>query len=72
MDELGYDAGIDYRGDLAAALVKAAPNGIDLYFDNIGGNHLVAALYALKVNGRIWLAVRDDFHDGGRLASPGC
>ncbi|MGY4408387.1 NADPH-dependent curcumin reductase CurA [Bradyrhizobium sp. LB7.1] len=55
VDVLGYDAGIDYRGDLPAELTKAAPDGIDLYFDNVGSNHLVAALYALKVNGRVAL-----------------
>lgn len=52
VDDLGYDAGIDYRGDLRAGLADAAPDGIDLYFDNVGGDHLVAALYALNVNGR--------------------
>ncbi|HEY3000861.1 MAG TPA: NADP-dependent oxidoreductase [Kribbellaceae bacterium] len=52
VDELGFDEGIDYRGGLAAALTKAAPNGIDLYFDNVGGDHLVTALYALNLRGR--------------------
>jgi NADPH-dependent curcumin reductase CurA len=54
VDELGFDAGIDYRqGDLSGQLAKGAPDGIDLYFDNVGGDHLVAALHALKVNGRV-------------------
>jgi NADPH-dependent curcumin reductase len=37
--ELGYDAGIDYRAepDLDAALRRACPQGVDLYFDNVGG-----------------------------------
>ena len=36
--ELGFDAGIDYkRGDLDAALEKACPDGVDCYFDNVGG-----------------------------------
>jgi NADPH-dependent curcumin reductase CurA len=48
-DELGADAVIDYKnhatsGDLARALAKAAPQGIDVYFDNVGGDHLEAAL----------------------------
>jgi NADPH-dependent curcumin reductase CurA len=55
VDELGFDEGIDYRAGLAAGLAAAAPDGIDLYFDNVGGDHLVAALYALKVRGRIAL-----------------
>ena len=55
VDELGFDDGIDYRAGLAEGLAAAAPDGIDLYFDNVGGDHLVAALYALKVRGRVAL-----------------
>ena len=44
VDELGFDEGIDYRADLVGGLAAAAPDGIDLYFDNVGGDHLVAAL----------------------------
>ena len=55
VDELGFDAGIDYRAGLPDALAAAAPDGIDLYFDNVGGDHLVAALYALRLHGRIAL-----------------
>lgn len=55
VDELGYDAGLDYRADLRAQLVAAAPDGIDLYFDNVGGEQLVTALYALNLNGRVAL-----------------
>jgi NADPH-dependent curcumin reductase CurA len=55
VDELGYDAGIDYRGDVRAGLTETAPEGIDLYFDNVGGDQLVAALYALNVGGRVAL-----------------
>ena len=55
VDELGFDAGIDYRAGLADGLAAAAPDGIDLYFDNVGGDHLVAALYALRVHGRVAL-----------------
>jgi NADPH-dependent curcumin reductase CurA len=45
-DDLGADAVINYRtaGDLTRALAKAAPEGIDVYFDNVGGDHLDAAL----------------------------
>ena len=55
VDELGYAAGIDYRDDLRGGLAEAAPDGIDLYFDNVGGEHLVAALYALRERGRVAL-----------------
>jgi NADPH-dependent curcumin reductase CurA len=36
-DELGFDACLDHRGDLAAALDAACPDGIDVYFENVGG-----------------------------------
>ncbi len=45
LKRLGADAVIDYRlGELAAQLRAAAPEGIDIYFDNVGGAHLDAAL----------------------------
>ena len=51
--ELGFDAAFDYHdGPVAASLAKAAPDGIDVYFDNVGGEHLEAAIGALKVHGR--------------------
>ncbi|WP_239373424.1 NADP-dependent oxidoreductase [Frankia sp. Cj5] len=54
--ELGFDAAVDYRAEpIAAGLGRAAPDGIDLYFDNVGGDHLVAALHALRVGGRVVL-----------------
>ncbi|WP_462417287.1 NADP-dependent oxidoreductase [Kytococcus sp. Marseille-QA3725] len=54
LKELGFDAAIDYRaGDLPGQLAEAAPDGIDLYFDNVGGDHLEAALGALNVHGRV-------------------
>ncbi|HLJ03038.1 MAG TPA: NADP-dependent oxidoreductase [Solirubrobacteraceae bacterium] len=53
-DELGFDAVFSYRdGPVAARLSEAAPEGIDLYFDNVGGEHLEAAIGALRVHGRI-------------------
>lgn len=44
--EAGVDATINYKEvpDLTAALKEAAPDGIDIYFDNVGGTHLEAAL----------------------------
>jgi NADPH-dependent curcumin reductase CurA len=53
-DELGFDAAIDYReGSLAEALSATAPGGIDVYFDNVGGRHLEAAIHAMRDHGRI-------------------
>ena len=47
---MGVDHAIDYKAepDLAAALMRAAPGGIDVYFENVGGAHLEAALMAAK------------------------
>lgn len=51
----GLDATIDYRAepDLAAAIAAAAPGGIDVYFDNVGGETLDAVLPLMKLHGRI-------------------
>ena len=46
LKEIGCDAAIDYRAtdNVTKALAEAAPEGIDVYFDNVGGSHLQAAL----------------------------
>ncbi|WP_432484762.1 NADP-dependent oxidoreductase [Kineococcus esterisolvens] len=45
--DLGFDAGIDYRArPVLESLAEAAPDGIDVYFDNVGGDHLEAAVAA--------------------------
>ena len=53
--EAGVDVAINYREsvDLAGALRAACPDGIDIYFDNVGGSHLEAALDLMNVGGRI-------------------
>jgi NADPH-dependent curcumin reductase CurA len=52
--ELGFDAAFDYRdGPVADQLAQAAPDGIDVYFDNVGGEHLEAAIGALRTHGRV-------------------
>ncbi len=53
--ELGVDKAINYKtaGDLTAAVAKAFPEGIDVYFDNVGGSHLQAALANMRQFGRI-------------------
>lgn len=50
----GFDAAFNYRdAPVGEQLKAAAPDGIDAYFDNVGGDHLEAALSAMRVNGRI-------------------
>jgi NADPH-dependent curcumin reductase CurA len=50
---LGADAAIDYKaGSLVKALAAAAPKGIDVYFDNVGGDHLDAALALARKDAR--------------------
>ena len=50
----GVDAAIDYKlENLRAALAGACPDGIDVYFDNVGGDHLEAALDLMNTRGRI-------------------
>ena len=52
--ELGFDEVFDYRErSPRAALAELVPEGIDLYFDNVGGDHLEAAIGALRVHGRV-------------------
>ena len=54
VNELGFDAAINYReGNLDQALAAHCPNGIDVYFDNVGGDHLQAALGLMNAFGRI-------------------
>ena len=55
--DIGFDAAIDYKTerDLTAALAKAAPNGIDSCFDNVGGSHLAAAIAVAKPFARLVL-----------------
>jgi len=54
-DELGFDAAFSHHDDVRAALREAAPDGVDVYFDNVGGPQLEAAIDALNLRGRIAL-----------------
>lgn len=52
--ELGFDATIDYKAvAVGAALKEAAPKGIDVYFDNVGGDILEAVLFRMNNHGRV-------------------
>src|SRR5437764_8082120 len=54
VNELGFDAAVDYKGGaLFKTLKSAAPNGIDVYFDNVGGDIFEACLAQMNVRGRI-------------------
>ena len=53
-EECGFDIAFNYKvGSVLEQLNRAAPGGIDVYFDNVGGETLEAALSALRVHGRI-------------------
>jgi NADPH-dependent curcumin reductase CurA len=72
-DELGVDAAINYRDnpDLGAALAAAAPEGIDVYFDNVGGNHLEAALTVANPKARFILCgMISGYNTGSASAGP--
>lgn len=54
LKEIGASDAINYKdADLDEALAQTMPGGIDLYFENVGGRHLEAALDAMRQNGRI-------------------
>ena len=56
VDDFGFDACIDYRsGDLKAALKQHCPRGVDVYFDNVGGEILNVVLGRLAQNARVVL-----------------
>jgi len=53
-EELGFDAAIDYKHEnIAEALKRTCPKGVDLYFDNVGGDILDAVLNRLRVGARV-------------------
>ena len=56
LKEIGFDGAIDYKSEqLYPALKKHCPKGIDVYFDNVGGETLDAALAFLRFHGRVAL-----------------
>ena len=53
-DDLGFDAAIDYKNeDVGEALDRLAPDGVDLNFENVGGDIMIAVFNRLKVHGRM-------------------
>jgi hypothetical protein len=54
VEDLGADTAFDYKeGRVSRSLREAAPDGIDVYFDNVGGDHLEAAIGSLRLHGRV-------------------
>jgi NADPH-dependent curcumin reductase CurA len=54
VQDFGFDRAFNYHdGDVRGQLERVAPEGIDVYFDNVGGDHLEAALHAMRLNGRV-------------------
>jgi NADPH-dependent curcumin reductase CurA len=77
-EALGFDASIDYReGDVRRALRKACPAGIDVYFDNVGGQILDDALANLAMGARVVICgaisqynINPDHAAGGQPSGP--
>jgi NADPH-dependent curcumin reductase CurA len=65
LKELGFDAAVDYKsGSLFKALKEAAPKGIDVYFDNVGGDILEACLFQMNNGGRVACCGAISAYDG--------
>ncbi len=76
VNHLGFDAAVDYKaGPVYRALKQAVPDGIDVYFDNVGGEIFEACLSLMRQNGRIACCGAISGYDGapppsGRVACP--
>ena len=70
--ELGFDAAIDYKaGDVKAALRAAAPEGVDVYFDNVGGEILDDVLAQLGRGARVVICgAISQYNADGAVAGP--
>ncbi|MEM6455848.1 MAG: NADP-dependent oxidoreductase, partial [Acidobacteriota bacterium] len=79
VDELGFDAAVNYRDadgtakgvdGLQTELNAACPKGVDVYFDNVGGDLLDAALRLLRRRGRLGVVLRDRAAQHDAAATP--
>ncbi|MEU6129882.1 NADP-dependent oxidoreductase [Saccharopolyspora sp. NPDC047091] len=71
-EELGFDRAFDYRdGPIWQQLVKASPDGFDVYFDNVGGDHLDAALLLARPGARFALCgAISQYNEQGEVVGP--
>jgi hypothetical protein len=71
-DELGFDACIDYkRGSVREGLKQHCPNGVDVYFDNVGGEILDAVLARLARGARVVICgAISQYNNAGAVAGP--
>jgi hypothetical protein len=70
IEHLGFDAAVNYKeGALFEALRGAAPKGVDVYFDNVGGDILEACLPQMKLHGRIACCGAISQYDGAPAAA---
>src|SRR5271166_2309699 len=72
VDELGFDAAIDYKSeDVSKSLRKHCPQGLDVYFDNVGGAILDAALTQLARGARIVICgAISQYNNTGPIVGP--
>jgi NADPH-dependent curcumin reductase CurA len=72
VDELGYHAAVNYKtDDVAARLREACPDGIDLFFDNVGGGLLDVCLGQLALRGRVVLCgAIATYNEKGKVEGP--
>lgn len=71
LDDLGFDAAIDYKREkMDAALKRHCPDGVDIYFDNVGGAILDHALAHLAMRGRIVLCGAISQYNEATVAGP--
>jgi NADPH-dependent curcumin reductase CurA len=69
-EELGFDAAFNYKeGPVRKQLREAAPEGIDVYFDNVGGEHLEAAIGAARLHARFALCGMISQYDAAHPAA---
>jgi NADPH-dependent curcumin reductase CurA len=65
VDELGFDAAVDYKSpEFKRELRAAVPDGIDVYFDNVGGDVFEACLFGMNTHGRIACCGAVSSYDG--------
>jgi len=68
-NELGFDAAIDYKAepDLPAAIARTCPGGIDVFYDNVGGPTLEAAIANMRIGARVVICGRISQTAAGEL-----